>query len=157
MRIMFAVLLLASAAASADEIRCPDEYPGKQMSLPASAPGQAGSGVVRSGILSDAYIYIGKLHGEVGGFDSLVGPAPERVKNGWDTKYLFTAADTKWLVCAYGGNELSKAKPRVQGRIELWEPIGPHLTRCVLQVRETKQPYQLPSTWSAVASCKGGE
>jgi hypothetical protein len=154
---MFAVLLLMSAAAGAHEVRCPETYPSNQMKLPTSSPGQTGSGVVRAGILSDAYIYIGELHAQVGGFDSMVGPAPKRVKGGEDIEYSFSPSESKWLVCAYGGNELSKAKPRRQGRIEWWEPIAPRSTSCVLQVREAKQPYQLPSTWSAVATCKSGE
>lgn len=157
MKAMFAVLLLGYGAVGAHELKCPASYPSNPISLPERPPGQAGVGEVRGGSLSDAYIYAGELHGRAYGFDAVTGPEPIRVKNGWNTEYTFTPSETKWLVCAYGGNELSRAKPRVQGKIEWWEPIAPRVTRCVLQVRELKQPYKVPSNWVASAVCDDGK
>ncbi|WP_198120044.1 STY0301 family protein [Massilia rhizosphaerae] len=157
MKAIFAALLLANALARADDLKCPDTYPDSPISLPASS-GQIGSGVVRRAIFSNAYLYAGKLHGDAFGFDAMVGTAKtKRVKGGWDTEYTFTPSETKWLVCAYGGNELFSVKPRRQGPIELWEQIAPDVTQCVLQVREIKQPYRLPGEWSAAAICKNGK
>lgn len=154
MKAIFAVLLLANAAASADELRCPNTYPDSQIGLPKSS-GQAGVGVVRRATLSNAYLYAGKLHGDAFGFDAIVGTAQtKRVKGGWNTEYTFAPSETKWLVCAYGGNELFGVKPRRQGAIELWQQIAADVTRCVLQIREVKQPYQLPSDWTASAACR---
>lgn len=154
MKAIFAIFLLVSAAASADDLKCPDTYPDSPISLPKSS-GQAGAGVVRRATFSNAYLYAGKLHGDASGFDAIVGTAQtKRVKGGWDTEYTFTPSETKWLVCAYGGNELFSVKPRRQGAIELWQPIAADVTRCVLQVREVKQPYQLPSDWTASAACR---
>jgi hypothetical protein len=154
MKAIFAVLLLVNAAASADDLKCPDAYPDGPIGLPKSS-GQPGAGVVRRATFSNAYLYAGKLHGDAFGFDANVGSAQtKRVKGGWDTAYTFAPSETKWLVCAYGGNELFSIKPRRQGAIELWEPIAAGVTRCVLQVREVKQPYQLPSNWTASAACR---
>jgi hypothetical protein len=157
MKAIFAVLLLVNAAASAGELKCPDSYPDSPISLPKS-PGQGGAGVVRRAAFSDAYLYAGKLHADAFGFDAMVGTAQtKRVKGGWDTEYTFTPSETKWLVCAYGGNELFQVKPRRQGAIELWEQIPPGVTRCVLQIREVKQPYKLPSEWTASTICGNGK
>ena len=154
MKGIFAVLLLVNAAANAHDLKCPGTYPDSPVGLPKSS-GQAGAGVVRRATFSNAYLYAGKLHGDAFGFDAIVGTAQtKRVKGGWDTEYTFGPSETKWLVCAYGGNELFSAKPRRQGAIELWEPIAADVTRCVLQIREVKQPYQLPSAWTASAVCR---
>ena len=154
MKAAFAMFFLVSACASADELRCPDAYPANPVSLPAS-PGETGTGVVRRATLSNAYLYAGKLHGDAFGFEATVGTAETKhVDGGSDTEYRFAPSETKWLVCAYGGNELFGAKPRRQGAIELWEAIAPGATRCALHIREVKQPYRLPSDWTASAVCR---
>jgi hypothetical protein len=154
MKTMFAVLLLLNANTSAEELWCPNSYPDKPISLPGS-PAQAGAGLVRTGTFSNAYLYAGKLHSDPSGFEAMVGTAQRRrVKGGWDTEYKFASTDTKWLVCTYGGNELGQAKAGMQGRIEWWAPIPAGATRCVLRIREVKQPYRLPGDWTAAAVCR---
>lgn len=154
MKAMFAVLLLLNANASADELWCPNSYPDNPVSLPRS-PGQTGAGLVRTGAFSNAYLYAGKLHSDPFGFEAMVGTAErKRVKGGWDTEYRFAPSETKWLVCAYGGNELENAKASRQGRIEWWEPIPAGATHCVLRIREVKQRNPLPSAWTASAVCR---
>ena len=155
MRAMPVLLLLVSAAASADELYCPDVYPDKPISLPRPS-GQAGAGLVKTAGFSNAYLYAGKLHADAFGFDAQVGRTErKRVKGGWNTTYNFTPSETKWLVCAYGGNELSRHTDR-QGPIEWWQPISLASTRCTLQFREVKRPYNLPSSWRASAVCREG-
>jgi hypothetical protein len=154
MKAIFAVLLLLNGNASSEELSCPNSYPDNPIGLPRS-PGQTGAGLVRTGAFSNAYLYAGKLHSDPSGFEAMVGTAQrKRVKGGWDTEYRFAPSETKWLVCAYGGNELQNAKASMQGRIELWEPIPAGAIRCVLRIREVKQPYQLPSAWTASAACR---
>ena len=150
-----AIFLLVNAAAGAEELRCPNTYPDIPISLP--TPGQTGGGVVRTGALSNAYLYAGKLHSDAFGFDAMVGTAQrKRVNGGWDTEYRFAPSDTKWLVCAYGGNELLELKQRQQGTVEWWRPLAPGVTRCVLRIREVKRRNRLPSDWTASATCPGG-
>lgn len=154
MRTMLALLWLASAAAIADELYCPDAYPDKPISLPRPS-GQAGTGLVKTAGFSNAYFYAGKLHADASGFDAQVGTSErKRVKGGWDTTYTFTPSETKWLVCAYGGNELARKTDR-QGPIEWWLPVSPASTRCILQVREVRTYDSLPVSWRASAVCRG--
>lgn len=153
MKAIFALLLLLNTSAGAKELYCPDTYPTNPISLPRSSD-QAGAGLVRTGALSNAYLYAGKLHSDALGFDAMVGTAQrKRVKGGWDIEYRFAPSETKWLVCTYGGDELSNAKANLQGTIEWWEPVPSGVTRCMLQVREVKRPYRLPSGWTASAVC----
>ena len=154
MKAIVAVLVLANALARADELTCPGAYPDNPISLPTSSAPD-GAGVVRRATLSNAYLYAGKLHGDAFGFEATVGTArTTHAKGGWDTEYQFAPSEPKWLVCAYGGNELSGGKPRRQGAIELWKAIAPDATHCALKLREVKQPYRLPSDWTASATCR---
>ncbi|HEV7816121.1 MAG TPA: STY0301 family protein [Janthinobacterium sp.] len=113
--LLLAVVALSCAAANAQQFKCPEFYPDKEATLSEIPLAHQGGGLVRGASLSNAFFYIGALHGKSGGFDSLVGPEDKKVKGGWDTEYDFTPQETRWLVCVYGGNESSGGKQRIQG------------------------------------------
>lgn len=151
-------LLLASlmllATAKAEDLKCPDHYPSRQVSASDVPPGHEGSGLVRGARLSSAYISTGKLHSDPNGFDAMQ-LTPKRVKGGWDTEDHFTPQETKWLVCVYGGDGRSSIEnPRVAGSIEWWEKISPNINYCALHFREIKLASRGPSDWVATATCK---
>jgi hypothetical protein len=145
---------LLFSTAQAEEIKCPDYYPKKETTLLEVPAGHEGSGLIRGAKLSSAYIYVGKLHANPNGFDAMQ-LVPKRVKGGWDTNDYFSAQETKWLVCVYGGDgRLSVENPRVTGSIEWWEKIGAGIGHCALHFREIKSPSRAPSDWAATATCE---
>lgn len=152
-KLLFAAFVLASANANAHVFKCPESYPSKEATLSEIPQGHKGGGLVREARLSNAFIYIGKLHNDPNGFDAMQ-IVPKKVKGGWDTEDNFTPQDTKWLVCVYGGDRSSVDHSRTNGMIEWWEQIDPNITHCVLKFREIKQPYRSPSKWTAAATCK---
>jgi hypothetical protein len=152
------LLLLTSTllltAARAAELKCPDLYPNKDVSLSETPAGHEGSGLVRGAKLSSAYISTGMLHSDPNGFDAMQ-LVPRRVTGGWDTEDRFTPQETKWLVCVYGGDgRASVENPRVVGGIEWWEKISPNISYCALHFREVKLPSQAMREWAATATCK---
>jgi hypothetical protein len=152
-RLLLPSILLLSTAYAAD-LKCPDAYPAHAASLSEVPAGHDGRGLVRGARLSGAYISVGKLFADPGGFEAMRS-VPRNVKGGWDTEDRFTPQETKWLVCVYGGDGRASAEnPRVAGNIEWWEKISPNIRYCALHFREVKLPSRAPSEWAATASCK---
>jgi len=146
--------LLLLSTAQADDLRCPDAYPSKEVTTSYIPPGHEGSGLLRGAKLSSAYISTGELHSDPTGFNAMQ-LIPKKVKGGWDTEDHFTPQESKWLVCVYGGDgRTSVENPRVAGSIEWWEKIGSNVTECELHFRELKRAFRAPSDWTATATCK---
>lgn len=71
-----------------------------------------------------------------------------------DIQYSFPPTLKRWLVCIYGGNDLSMTDAQfVGGNIEWWEEQDRGYTNCILRIRETQNPGSR-SDWSAVATCR---
>lgn len=152
-RLLIAVLVLSSTA-KAQEVKCPEFYPEKEVTLAETPSGHKGIGLIRGANLSSAFMYVGELHSDPS-MNQAMQEVPTKVKGGWDMIYNFTPKDTKrWLICVYGGDRESVDRPRIHGRTEWWEMIDPRKSSCVLRFREIKSPYQAPSSWTATAACK---
>lgn len=141
--LLFALLLTSSA--HAEIIACPPHYPATDIVL-ADAGGR-----VKTARLSFAYMHIGPLYSE----QLLQGPAPEKVKDGWDTRYDFMSNEGKWLVCTYGGTEWSGLDRISAGPIQWWGKIAAQAKSCSLKVREARLRGAL-SNWTAVVTCQTG-
>lgn len=151
-RLLFAASMLSSMA-HAQEVKCPDFYPEKQITLTEIPSGHKGSGLQRGANLSSAFIYVGELHSDPS-TNQPMQEVPNKVKGGWDMSYNFTPKEAdRWLVCVYGGDRDRVDRPRTYGTTEWWERIDPKLSSCVLKFRETKQAHHATSVWSAAAVC----
>ncbi|UGQ48714.1 STY0301 family protein [Massilia endophytica] len=149
---LLGVLVLFPIAAAAQEYECPQVYPEQATKLAGLPPNHAGSGLARSGRLSNAYIHIGALHSDPNGFDAMQ-IVPRRIRGGWETEDRFKPHESKWLVCEYGGERSSAHELRHRGLVEWWEQIAPTATYCVLRFTELKHESAVPSSWTAKASC----
>lgn len=149
--LLFTALTLA-ATANAEVIKCPDFYPGKEVTLPEIPSGHKGSGLIRGARLTSAYVYVGKLHSDPNGFEAMQ-LVPKKIKGGWESVDNFTPDETRWLVCVYGGDSKSVGLIRATGAIEWWESIDPKIARCELKFMEVKVPHS-DSLWTATAVCK---
>jgi len=147
-KLVFAALVLASTA-SAEVIKCPERYPIKDVAMIDNASDHKVIGRVQSkGFdLSNAYMVGGALYAR----QEMV-PDITKVKGGLDIGFNFLR-EPKWLVCVYGGNELSHSEHTISGSIDRWEQVDPKFTECVVQLRETKVPHY-PGVWTATAVCK---
>lgn len=151
--LLFSQLLFATSVQAA-ELSCPNSYPAKEVTLPETVAGHSANGLTRPARLSSAYIHTGELHSDPSGFAAM-RLVPTKVKGGWDTEDHFTAQDTKWLVCLYGGDGRSSAtNPQAGGNVERWEKIDDGISYCVLHFREVKLPYNASSNWTANAICR---
>jgi len=140
------IALVLSSAAHADEIKCPERFPAKDVALHTTPSDEAGTSRVRPAHLSGSYFEMGPLY-----VDPMVSAGPEvKVKGGWDIEYRLGPADnpdTRWLVCRYGGHEWG------EGWIERWEKLPKRYTRCLEKVRGTRLPGTTSTTWTQTAVC----
>jgi hypothetical protein len=114
----------------------------KEVALPTPPSDVGGNTRIRPARLSGAYFETGPLY-----VPPMFVPLITKVKDGWDTEYLFGPPEQpRWLVCRYGGTRWGS------GEIERWEKLPQHFTRCVQKVREIKIPYG-SSDWTATAAC----
>lgn len=134
-RLLFAILMLATAA-HAETIKCPEQFPTKDITLSDNPAGRKGVGRVQKTGLSSAYMVSGELYSE----QDMV-PNIRKVKGGSDVGFSFPK-DPKWLVCVYGES------------IEWWEQLDSKFTDCEVKIREVKKPHYPPSVWTATATCK---
>jgi len=149
MKIQLLAALALSSTSSAQVIECPEYLPSKQVQLSDAASARKASARVLPSRLSFAGIQVSELYGD----PVEVPPGSKKVKGGWETEYRFTPEETKWLVCAYGGNEWDPGKKMIGGKVEWWGKVDQKSTSCVLKVREAKEwPY--PTRWTATATCK---
>lgn len=128
------LLLLALApAARAQVIECPKFYPWEDTPL-AEVPHQhKGKGFVAKSALRGAGMYGGELRGQ----GELQGDA-QKVRGGWDVRHGFAPGDQKWLVCTYGG-----------GDVTWWEQIDPKVTSCIVKTRGSgRDPLDVKATCS---------
>lgn len=119
-KLILTSLLLASTA-HAQGIECPKFYPWQDTPLSEVPHEHKGKGIVAKAKLTGASMYAG----EMGGQGELHGDR-KKVRGGWDVQYGFAPRDARWLVCSYGG-----------GDITWWEQLSTKATRCKLEVRET--------------------
>jgi hypothetical protein len=120
MKRLILVTLLLGSGVQAQIIECPKFYPWEDTPL-AEVPHQhKGKGFIAKARLEGASMYTGAIngHGELQGDRN-------KVKGGWDVRYGFESADTRWLVCSYGG-----------GDITWWEQLDSKTTSCKLEIRE---------------------
>jgi hypothetical protein len=148
MRAFLIAVLVLSVTANAQEVKCPESYPNGDIPL-AMPSGQQGSARLQPAFLSMAYMYVGEQYGQ----QYLVGPDVANSKGGMDVPHGFRPEDSKWLVCVYGGSEWERSKPRLMGKVELWEKLDQKITSCILKLRKVKASYS-PSAWTATAVCK---
>ena len=153
--VLFAILALVTMAAHAVEITCPSMYPNLEVPLAAVPSGHKGSGIIRGARLTNAYVYVGKLHDDPT-HDGMI-MTPRVIKGGWQEEDNFTPDESKWIVCVYGGGGFDGNAPpldRTTGPIEWWEQIDPNIVRCVLKVMKIKFPSSNGVAYSATATCK---
>ncbi|TFW35988.1 STY0301 family protein [Massilia horti] len=143
---LFAALVLSSTA-YAGVLKCPDRYPTKNITVSDESSNRKIIGRIQGTSLSNAYMVSGELYAQ----QEMV-PDIRKVKGGLDIGFNFLH-DQKWLVCVYGGNELSPKDQATSGTIDRWEQIDPKFSECVVQLRETKA-VGYPSVWTATAVCK---
>lgn len=152
-RLLYATLMLPLIA-NAQEVKCPEFYPEKEVALKEIPAGHKGSGLLRGANLSSAFMYVGELHSDPS-MNQTMQEVPTKVSGGWDMGYNFTPKDAnRWLVCVYGGDRESADRPRTYGRTEWWEKVDATISFCLLKFRETRQPHHSPSLWSATAVCR---
>jgi hypothetical protein len=153
--ILLVILWLMTMTAHAVEIKCPAKYSSEAVPFSAVPSGHKGSGIVRGASLSNAYIYVGKLHDDPTGDGLML--VPKVLKGGWLDEVTFTPDETKWIVCVYGGGGADgQAAPldRTTGPIEWWEQIDPIIENCVLKVMKIKFPRSIHVEYTAIATCK---
>jgi hypothetical protein len=120
MRRAFLLCLILAPAAHAQVAECPKFYPWQDTPITEAPYQHKGKGFIAKAKLAGAGMYTG----EQGGRGELQGD-PRKVKGGWDVHHGFARGDKKWLVCSYGG-----------GDITWWEQLDPKVTSCLLQTRE---------------------
>lgn len=135
--------MILSSTAHAVEVACPDVYPPKTLTLAPDASDPQGYGLMKRAHLSYTYIHDGDLYSE----QTMVPPAPTKVKGGWKTEFGVFPEKENWLVCVYGGETWGL------GRLERWQRLDSKLTSCMLHVKQTKV-RQNPTIWNAWAVCK---
>jgi hypothetical protein len=140
LKALLITLLLFSVAAHAEEFKCPEQFPAKDVSL----PDDSGSSRLRPAHFSGTYFESGPL------YVSPAVPDITKVMGGWDIEFQVGAPDNpdqRWMVCRYGGKEWG------EGSIERWIKLPQRFTRCRLKVRETRHPG-LQAEWTYKASCE---
>ncbi|NHZ64098.1 STY0301 family protein [Massilia genomosp. 1] len=143
MKTLLLTAMILSSAAHAVEVKCPDVYPPKTLTLAPDSSDPEGHGLMKRAHLSYTYMQEGELYSE----QTLVPPAPVKVKGGWKTEFGLATEMDNWLVCVYGGETWGV------GRLERWQRIDRTLTTCILHVKQTKV-RQNPYIWTAWAVCK---
>jgi len=149
MKILFISAALASSPVVAQTIECPRHFPAEAVPLPDRGASRGDSASLFPSRLSSAVIQVGELHGS----PVDVPPPARRVKDGWDTEYRFTSADTTWLVCRYGGDGTGFAGGAITESVEWWKKVVQGATFCLLRAREDRQPHSAGS-WTAMAMCR---
>lgn len=141
MKAILIALVLSSVVAHAEEFRCPEQFPTKDVALSDGG----GTSRIRSAHISGAYFERGPLY-----VDPTV-PDITKVKSGWDIEFPLGSPDNpepRWLVCRYGGHKWG------EGVVERWEKLPKRFTRCLVKVRETKIPGTTDTEWTYKASCE---
>lgn len=142
--LIFALLALSSVTVNAEVYRCPQSYPGKDKpALPLTSAEMTQDTDIQfaSGFMTD----------------------DEAAEEGYDQHYAF---DTEWqtrLVCLYGNRTRVKGRfhdgyewnqRMLDGGSEWSMKLAPKISRCTLQVRETKASNPSKNSWTATVTCQ---